>query len=83
MVGFTSMSPSTRAKAYQWATAINPDIAQSKNWGPDDVVGRPCRVDVEVKTDAQGNTKNKVEKVKPTKKQVEAEETEDFDSISF
>lgn len=79
VVGFTSKSPSTRAKAFTWATALNPEIATSKNWGPDDVVGRHCRVDVGVYKDASGVERNKVEKVKPTKQQVEAEEDEDFD----
>jgi hypothetical protein len=83
VVGFTSMSPSTRGKAFAWATAINPDIAESKNWGPDDVAGKPCRVDLEVRKDAQGVEKNAVAKVKPTKKQVEVEETEDFNDLPF
>ncbi len=79
VVGFTSKSPSTRAKAFAWATALNPEIATSKNWGPDDVVGKHCRVDVGVYKDSSNVEKNKVEKVKPTKQQVEAEEDEDFD----
>lgn len=83
VVGFTSMSPSTRGKAFAWATAMNPEIAESKNWGPEDVTGKPCRVDLEVRKDAQGVEKNVVVKVKPTKKQVETEESEDFDSIPF
>jgi hypothetical protein len=79
VVGFTSRSPSTKAKAFAWATVLNPEIAKRKNWGPDDVVGKPCRVDVGVYKDSQGVEKNKVEKVKPTRRQVEAEEGEDFD----
>lgn len=79
VVGFTSMSPRTKAKAVTWATAIDPEIAKSKYWGSDDVVGKPCRVDVGVYKDSQGVEENKVEKVKLTKKQVEAEEDEDFD----
>lgn len=82
-VGFTSMSPSTRAKAFAWATAINPEIATSKNWGAMDVIGKPCRVDLEVRKDAQGVEKNVVVKVKPTKKQVETEESEDFNDLPF
>lgn len=83
VVGFTSKSPSTKAKAFAWATAINPEIAKSRNWGPDDVVGRPCRVDVGVYKDSNNTERNKVEKVKPTKKQVEAEEDEDFNDLPF
>ncbi len=83
VVGFTSKSPSTKAKAFTWATVLNPEIARSKNWGPDDVVGRPCRVDVGVYNDSNNVEKNKVEKVKPTRKQVEAEEDEDFNDLPF
>ncbi len=83
VVGFTSKSPSTKAKAFTWATALNPEIARSKNWGPEDVGGRHCRVDVGVYKDSNNVEKNKVEKVKPTKKQVEAEEDEDFNDLPF
>lgn len=83
VVGFTSKSPSTKAKAFTWAAALNPEIATSKNWGPDDVVGRPCRVDVGVYKDSNNVERNKVEKVKPTRKQVEAEEEGDFSDIPF
>jgi hypothetical protein len=67
IVGFSSMSPSTKAKAYQWATAVNPQIKEEKNWGPEDVEGTPCRVLVSVKEDAQGVEKNRVERVLPAK----------------
>ncbi len=83
IVGFTSKSPSTKAKAFEWATTLNPEIAKSRNWGPEDVVGKHCRVDVGVYKDSSGIQKNKVEKVKPTKKQVEAEEAENLEDIPF
>src|SRR3712207_7799589 len=34
VVGFTSMSPSTKAKAYQWAVAIMGEIDPKLGWGP-------------------------------------------------
>jgi len=83
VVGFTSKSPSTRAKAFTWATALNPKIAERQNWGPHDVVGKHCRVDVGVYKDASGVERNKVEKVRPSKKQVEQAETENFEDIPF
>lgn len=83
VVGFTSMSPSTKAKAFTWATALEPEIANSKNWGPEDVVGKNCRVDVGLYKDSSGVEKNKVEKVKSSKKQVEQAETDDFDDLPF
>ncbi len=68
VVGFTSMSPSTRANAYQWATAIMGQIDPKVGWGPEDVIGGECTVVLEVAEDAQGVERNKVVKVRPPKK---------------
>ena len=71
VVGFTSMSPSTKAKAYQWAAAIMGEIDPKIGWGPEDVIGGGCTVVLEVAEDAQGAEKNKVVKVKPPRKRTE------------
>src|SRR5215208_7161147 len=68
VVGFTSMSPSTKAKAYQWAAAIVGEIDSKIGWGPEDVIGGDCTVVLEVAEAAQGTEKNKVVKVKPARK---------------
>jgi hypothetical protein len=68
VVGFTSMSPSTKAKAYQWAVAIMGEIDPTLGWGPEDLIGGECVVVLEAAEDAQGTEKNKVVKVKPPKK---------------
>jgi hypothetical protein len=68
VVGFTSMSPSTRAKAYQWAVAIAGEIDPKSGWGPEDLIGGECVVVLEAAEDAQGTEKNKVVKVKPPRK---------------
>src|SRR5215213_6690424 len=68
VVGFTSMSPSTKAKAYQWAVAIMGEIDPKLGWGPDDLIGGECVVVLEVAEDALGTEKNKVVKVKPPRK---------------
>jgi hypothetical protein len=68
VVGFTSMSPSTKAKAYQWAAAIAGEIDPRLGWGPEDLVGGECVVVLEAAEDAQGTEKNKVVKVKPQRK---------------
>jgi hypothetical protein len=68
VVGFTSMSPSTKAKAYQWAVAIMGEIDATLGWGPEDLIGGDCVVVLEVAEDAQGTEKNKVVKVKPPRK---------------
>jgi hypothetical protein len=67
VVGFTSMSPSTKANAYRWAEAIMGDVDPTKGWGPEDVIGRECVVVLEITEDAQGVPKNKVVRVKPVK----------------
>jgi hypothetical protein len=68
VVGFTSMSPSTKAKAYQWASAIAGEIDPKLGWGPEDLIGGECVVVLEEAEDAQGTEKNKVVKVTPTRK---------------
>jgi hypothetical protein len=68
VVGFTSMSPSTKAKAYQWALAIAGGIDPKVGWGPEDLIGGECVVVLEAAEDAQGTEKNKVVKVKPPRK---------------
>ncbi len=68
VVGFTSMSPSTKAKAYQWAVAIAGEIDPKLGWGPEDLIGGECVVVLEAAEDAQGAEKNKVVKVKPPRK---------------
>ena len=68
VVGFTSMSPSTKAKAYEWAAAIMGEIDPKVGWGPEDLIGGDCVVVLEAAEDAQGTEKNKVVKVKPPRK---------------
>ena len=68
VVGFTSMSPSTKAKAYQWAVAIMGEIDPKLGWGPEDLIGGECVLVLEAAEDAQGIEKNKVTKVMPLKK---------------
>jgi hypothetical protein len=72
VVGFTSMSPSTKAKAFEWAAAIMGEVDPKIGWGPEDVIGGDCTVVLEVAEDAQGVEKNKVVRVKPPRKKPEA-----------
>jgi hypothetical protein len=39
VVGWSTLSPSTRAKAYQWAAAIMGEIDPRIGWGLEDVIG--------------------------------------------
>jgi len=65
VVGFTSKSYSTRAHAYQWASAIMGEIDPKKGWGPEDVIGKDCVLVVEIVQGEDGRIKNKILKVKP------------------
>ncbi len=80
VVGFTSMSPSTKAKAYQWASAIMGHIDPKVGWGPEDLIGGECVVVLEAAEDAQGTEKNKVVKVKPPRKNKPAASKKEADS---
>ena len=84
VVGFTSVSPSTKANAYQWAAAIMGEIDPKEGWGPEDVVGGECVVVLEVAEDANGQEKNKVVRVKPPKQdRVRPEDGADPDDPGF
>jgi hypothetical protein len=68
VVGFTSMSPSTKANAYQWAVAIAGEIDSKSGWGPEDLIGGECVVVLEAAEDGQGIEKNKVVRIKPPRR---------------
>ena len=77
VVGFTSMSPSTKAKPYQLAAAVAGEIDPKLGWGPEDLIGGECVVVLEAAEDAQGTEKNKVVRVKlPRKDKLAAAERE-------
>lgn len=67
VVGFTSMSPSTRANAYLWASALMGEINPKTGWGPDDVQGKKCLLALDVAEDSKGAERNKVVRVKAPK----------------
>jgi hypothetical protein len=80
VVGWTSMRPSTRAYAYQWATAVAGEIDPKLGWSPEDLIGGECVVVLEAAEDAQGTAKNKVVKVKPPRKNKPAASKTEADS---
>lgn len=80
VVGFTSMSPSSRANAYQWAKALMGDIDPKVGWGPEDVVDRECVVVLKVGEDAQGFQKNKVVEARPLGKEDDGTDDSSFEA---
>jgi hypothetical protein len=76
VVGWSSLSPSTRAKPYEWAAAIMGEIDPKTGWGPEDVIGSKCRVVLDTYEDSQGIEKNGVDKVLKPKAKASEVETE-------
>jgi hypothetical protein len=68
--GFTSLSPSNKAKAAKWSRIILniPKDQTTVNWGPNILEGKPCRIYVEVSEDADGFERNIVSKLLPASK---------------
>ena len=64
VAGFTSRSSSRQAHAFLWASSLNSDIADKRDWGPVDVEGRKCTLVVGVYEGAKGE-KNKVLRSSP------------------
>src|ERR687897_194763 len=63
--GWTSMSPSTKARAYQWAEVLNGGPIDPKTgWGPETVEGKRCTVKVEAYKDSKGELWTKVTEVR-------------------
>jgi len=72
--GWTSMSPSTRARAYQWAEILNGGPIDPKDgWGPETVEEKRCLVKVEHYKDSKGQTRAKVTKIAPIDENPEEE----------
>ncbi len=63
VTGWSSLSPSTRAKAYNWALSIMGEVDPKRGWGPEDVIGGACRVVLDTYVDGQSVEKNGVDKV--------------------
>jgi hypothetical protein len=79
--GWTSMSPSTKARAYQWAEVLNGGPIDPKTgWGPETVEGKRCWVKVENYKDSKGQLRSKVTEIKPINEN--PEEEADFSDIS-
>jgi hypothetical protein len=68
VAGFTSLSESTLANAYLWATTLNAEIRSKVSWGPEDVVERECILDLTMVEDSKGREKNKIMRVRPVSK---------------
>lgn len=79
--GWTSMSPSTKARAYGWAEVLNGGPIDPKaGWGPETVEGKRCLVKVEEYKDTKGEIRTKVTEIKTLNET--SEEEVDFSSLS-
>jgi hypothetical protein len=52
-----------KSNSYRWSTPINPTIKANGRFRPKDVVGRKCRLELDVSVDSEGNKKNKILRV--------------------
>jgi hypothetical protein len=78
--GWTSMSPSTKARAYQWAEVLNGGpIDPAVGWGPETVEGKRCWAKVEEYKDTKGESRTKVTEIRPLDEAFEEEV--DFSNI--
>ncbi len=78
--GWTSMSPSTKARAYQWAEVLNGGpIDPAVGWGPDTVEGKRCWVKVEEYKDSKGEARTKVAEIRSINEA--SDEEVDFSNI--
>ena len=72
--GWTSMSPSTQARAYEWAEILNGGPIDPKDgWGPETVEEKRCWVRVEHYKDSKGQLRAKVTEIKPIDENPEEE----------
>ena len=72
--GWTSMSPSTQARAYKWAEKLNGGpIDPAEGWGPETVEEKRCWVKVEHYKDSKGQLRAKVTEIEPLNKNPEEE----------
>jgi hypothetical protein len=72
--GWTSMSPSTKARAYQWAEILNGGPIDPKDgWGPETVEGNRGWVKVEAYKDSKGQMRAKVTEINPIDENPEQE----------
>jgi hypothetical protein len=79
--GWTSMSPSTKARAYGWAEVLNGEPIDPKaGWGPETVEGKRCMVKVEEYKDTKGESRTKVTEIKAIDET--SEEEVDFSDLS-
>jgi len=79
--GWTSMSPSTKARAYQWAEVMNGSPINAKDgWGPETVEEKRCWVKVEHYKDSKSQTRAKVTEIKPIDEN--PEEAASFSDVS-
>jgi hypothetical protein len=81
VVGFSSMSPSTKAKGYGWAAALMGEIDPRIGWGPEDVQEKACRIVLGIVEDANGGEKNRVEKVLKASSKAEKKTTDEEEEI--
>jgi hypothetical protein len=65
VIGWAKPSSHPDSNCHRWSTTLNPEIKNKISWGPEDVEGRECLLELDVYTNSEGKKKNKVAGVLP------------------
>src|SRR5215208_5320334 len=69
VLGWAKPSTHPKSNSYRWSTAINAAIKANGRFRPEDVVGRKCRLELDVYVDSEGDQKNKIIRVLPAEEE--------------
>ena len=69
VAGWAKPSSHHKSNCYLWSTAINPAIKAHGRVRPEDVLGRPCRLELDITESADGEKKNRIIRVLPAEEE--------------
>ena len=67
--GWAKPSNHPKSNSYRWSIAINPAVKANGRFRPEDVVGRKCRLELDVYVNSEGDKKNKIVRVLPAEEE--------------
>ena len=67
--GWARPSSHSKSNCYLWFTAINPATKATGRVRPEDILGRSCRLELDVYVDSEGNERNKIIRVLPAEEE--------------
>jgi len=67
--GWANPSSHPKSNAYLWSTTLNPSTKDNGRWGPKDVEGRECLLELDIYVDSEGREKNKIVRALPAEEE--------------